>query len=60
MITGSGGETEIQNSLTTNLLQSSLMILPKGIATLRLDDRGIGGSTKGTKNDTSANFATDI
>lgn len=32
----------------------------KGIATLRLDDRGIGGSSKGTKNDTSANFATDI
>jgi hypothetical protein len=25
------------------------MILPKGIATLRLDDRGIGGSSKGTK-----------
>jgi pimeloyl-ACP methyl ester carboxylesterase len=32
----------------------------KGIATLRLDDRGIGGSSKGTKNDTSASFATDI
>ncbi len=32
----------------------------KGIATLRLDDRGIGGSSKGTANDTSYNFATDI
>jgi dipeptidyl aminopeptidase/acylaminoacyl peptidase len=32
----------------------------KGIATLRLDDRGIGGSSKGKKTDTSANFATDI
>jgi len=32
----------------------------KGIATLRLDDRGIGGSSKGTKKDTSANFVTDI
>jgi alpha/beta superfamily hydrolase len=31
----------------------------KGIATLRLDDRGIGGS-KGANTDTSANFATDI
>ncbi|WP_294286818.1 alpha/beta fold hydrolase [uncultured Chryseobacterium sp.] len=32
----------------------------QGIATLRLDDRGIGGSSKGTANDTSYNFATDI
>jgi hypothetical protein len=34
------------------------MILPKGIATL-LDDRGIGGSSKGTKRYLSK-FATDI
>lgn len=32
----------------------------KGIATLRLDDRGIGGSSKGTPNETSFNYATDI
>jgi pimeloyl-ACP methyl ester carboxylesterase len=32
----------------------------KGIATLRLDDRGIGKSTEGIENPTSANFATDI
>ncbi len=32
----------------------------KGIATLRIDDRGIGGSSKGKDEDTSANFATDI
>lgn len=32
----------------------------KGIATLRLDDRGIGGSTKGKETDNSSNFATDI
>ena len=32
----------------------------KGIATLRVDDRGVGGSTKGKDDDTSANFATDI
>jgi pimeloyl-ACP methyl ester carboxylesterase len=31
----------------------------KGIATLRLDDRGIGGSSKGSNEDTSFNFATD-
>ncbi len=32
----------------------------KGIATLRIDDRGIGGSSKGKETDTSENFATDI
>jgi alpha-beta hydrolase superfamily lysophospholipase len=32
----------------------------KGIGVLRLDDRGIGKSTEGIKNPTSANFATDI
>lgn len=31
----------------------------KGIATLRLDDRGVGGSSK-TENATTANFASDI
>lgn len=32
----------------------------KGIGTLRLDDRGIGESSAGSRNDTSANFAGDI
>jgi alpha-beta hydrolase superfamily lysophospholipase len=32
----------------------------KGIGVLRLDDRGIGGSSKGNPEDTSANFASDI
>ncbi|MBC5861961.1 alpha/beta hydrolase family protein [Flavobacterium turcicum] len=32
----------------------------KGIATLRLDDRGIGGSSKGSNDETSFNYATDI
>lgn len=32
----------------------------KGIATLRIDDRGIGGSSKGIKNETTYNYATDI
>lgn len=32
----------------------------KGIATLRMDDRGVGGSEKGKENPTSADFATDI
>ncbi len=32
----------------------------KGIGVLRLDDRGIGGSTNGNKNPTTQNFATDI
>lgn len=32
----------------------------KGIATLRLDDRGVGGSSKGTPDETSFKYATDI
>jgi hypothetical protein len=32
----------------------------KGIGVLRLDDRGIGESTEGIENPTSANFASDI
>lgn len=32
----------------------------KGIGVLRIDDRGVGGSSKGTTEDTSASFATDI
>lgn len=32
----------------------------KGIATLRIDDRGIGGSSKGTIDETSYNYAMDI
>lgn len=32
----------------------------KGIATLRLDDRGVGESSKGNDNPTTANYATDI
>jgi pimeloyl-ACP methyl ester carboxylesterase len=32
----------------------------KGIGVLRIDDRGVGGSSKGTPEDTSASFATDI
>lgn len=31
-----------------------------GIATLRIDDRGIGGSSQGSGNDTTYNFSTDI
>lgn len=32
----------------------------QGIATLRIDDRGIGGSSQGSGNDTTYNFSTDI
>lgn len=32
----------------------------KGIGVLRIDDRGIGGSSKGNNNDTSQSFAGDI
>lgn len=61
MITGSG----IQNRDEELFEHKPFAVIAddfakKGIATLRLDDRGIGGSSKGTANDTSYNFATDI
>jgi len=61
MITGSGAQDRdetlfehkpfwvIAHHLTNN-----------GVGVLRLDDRGVGGSSKGKKGATSANFATDI
>lgn len=61
MITGSGPQNrdeEIFNHNPFAVIADDFA--KKGIATLRLDDRGIGGSSKGSKNDTSANFATDI
>jgi pimeloyl-ACP methyl ester carboxylesterase len=32
----------------------------KGIAVLRVDDRGVGGTSQGTPNDTDENFAADV
>lgn len=61
MITGSGSQNRDEEIFDHKPFAVIADDFAKtGIATLRLDDRGIGGSTKGTKNDTSANFASDI
>lgn len=61
MITGSG----VQNRNEELFGHKPFLVIAddlakKGIATLRLDDRGIGGSEKGKDGATSADFATDI
>ncbi|SHG57974.1 hypothetical protein SAMN05444372_107144 [Flavobacterium micromati] len=61
MITGSGRQNrdeEIFNHKPFAVIADDFA--NKGIATLRLDDRGIGGSSKGANTDTSDNYANDI
>jgi pimeloyl-ACP methyl ester carboxylesterase len=61
MITGSGGQNrdeELFDHKPFAVIADDFA--KKGIATLRLDDRGIGGSSKGANTDTTENFATDI
>ena len=61
MITGSGRQNrdeEIFNHKPFAVIADDFA--NKGIATLRLDDRGIGGSSTGANTDTSDNYATDI
>ena len=61
MITGSGAQDRNEEMFEHKpFLVISDDLAKKGIATLRLDDRGIGGSEKGKENATSADFATDI
>jgi len=61
LITGSGAQnrdSEIFGHKTFAVIANDFA--QKGIGVLRLDDRGVGGSSKGTAEDTSASFATDI
>lgn len=61
MITGSGSQNrdeEIFGHKPFAVIADDFA--KKGIATLRIDDRGIGGSSKGTKDDNSTNYAADI
>ena len=61
LITGSGAQNrdgEIAGHKPFAVIADNFA--KKGIATLRLDDRGIGESSVGSRNDTSANFAGDI
>jgi pimeloyl-ACP methyl ester carboxylesterase len=61
IITGSGSQnrdSEIFGHKPFAVIANDFAL--KGIGVLRLDDRGVGGSSKGTPEDTSANYATDI
>lgn len=61
MITGSGVQNRDEELMGHKpFLVISDDLAKKGIATLRLDDRGIGGSEKGKDGATTADFATDI
>ena len=61
MITGSGAQDRNEEMFEHKpFLVIADDLAKKGIATLRLDDRGIGGSEKGKEDATSADFATDI
>ncbi|QOW10757.1 alpha/beta hydrolase [Kaistella flava (ex Peng et al. 2021)] len=61
MITGSGAQNRNEEMFEHKpFLVIADDLARKGIATLRLDDRGIGGSEKGKDGATSADFATDI
>ena len=61
MITGSGAQDRNEEMFEHKpFLVIADYLAKKGIATLRLDDRGIGDSEKGEEDATSADFATDI
>ncbi len=61
LITGSGAQnrdSEIFGHMPFAVIADDFA--QKGIGVLRLDDRGVNGSSKGTPEDTSASFASDI
>lgn len=61
MITGSGSQDRNEEIFGHKLFAVIADdFAKKGIATLRLDDRGVGGSSKGNDNPTTASYATDI
>lgn len=64
MITGSGPEERDESLPGVNgyrpFRQIADTLSRRGIAVLRLDDRGVGGSEIGPKDPTSADFANDI
>lgn len=61
MITGSGAQDRNEEMFEHKpFLVIADDLAKKGIATLRLDDRGIGGSEKGKYGATSEDFVTDI
>lgn len=61
MITGSGAQNRDEEIFEHKpFLVIADDLAKKGIATLRIDDRGVQGSEKGKSGATSADFATDI
>jgi hypothetical protein len=53
MITGSGSQNRDEELFDHKPFAVIADDCQKGIATLRIDDRGIGGSSKGANTDTS-------
>lgn len=61
MITGSGAQNRNEEIFGHKpFFVLSDYLAKKGIGSLRMDDRGVGGSEKGKANPTSEDFATDI
>jgi uncharacterized protein len=61
LITGSGAQDRDQTIFEHKpFLVLADALTRRGVAVLRVDDRGIGGSTGATLNDTTADFATDV
>jgi pimeloyl-ACP methyl ester carboxylesterase len=61
LITGSGSQNRNEELMDHRpFLVLADHLTRKGIAVLRMDDRGVGGSSKGTKDDTSKDFADDV
>src|SRR5262249_16342147 len=61
LITGSGAQNRNEELMNHRpFLVVADHLTRKGIAVLRLDDRGIGGSSGGSRDDTTKDFAGDI
>lgn len=61
LITGSGPQDRDEMILGHRpFLVLADYLTRRGIAVLRVDDRGIGGTSKGTPNDTSENYVNDV
>jgi len=61
LITGSGAQDRNEALMGHRpFLVLADYLTRKGIAVLRVDDRGVGGTSKGTPNDTDENFASDV
>lgn len=61
LITGSGSQDRNEALMGHRpFLVLADYLTRKGIAVLRVDDRGVGGTSQGTPNDTDENFAADV